>query len=145
MSFTHLCGWAHNARMKKRGHHPGETGDSRRLALAVGRGGLNGWLAAEEARLAEFEASVERAPISKRRGRWIERSVPAWTAEARVRFATARKKFRLALWLSGGRKHLDALEARQAAAFARLAERAAEERAKGWPLKTLYDAGPEVG
>lgn len=138
--------WAHYARMRKHRTDPGDAGDSRRLALAVGRGGLGGWLAAEEARLAEFEASVERAPISIRRGRWLERRVPEWAAEARVRFAAARKSYRLELLLGGGGKHLDAMEARQAAAFARLLERVGEERAKGWPRRTLYvwDA-PEVG
>jgi hypothetical protein len=144
-TFRHRAGRAHNALMTKRRTHPGDTGDSRRLALAVGRGGLNGWLAAEEARLAEFEAAVERAPISIRRGRWLERRVPEWAADARVKFAAARKTFRLALLLGGGGRHLDAMEARQAAAFARVLERVAEERAKGWPRRTLCAAGPEVG
>lgn len=132
--------------MRKHRTDPGEAGDSPRLALAVGRGGLDGWLAGQEARLAEFEAGVERAPISLRRGRWLERSVPVWAADARVRFAAARKAYRLELLLGGRGKQLAAMEARQAAAFARVLERVAEERAKGWPRRTLYDrAGPEVG
>lgn len=109
--------------------------------MAVGRGNVDRWLAAEEARLAEFEASVERAPISIRRGRWLERSVPVWAADARVRFAAARKVYGLALLVGGGGKRLDAMEARQAAAFARVLERVAEERAKGWPRRTLHVAG----
>ena len=124
--------------MTKRRTHPGGTGDSRRLALAVGRGGLKGWLAGQEARLAEFEAAVERAPISMRRGRWLERRVPEWAADTRVMFAAARKTYRLELLLGGGGKHLDEMEARQAAAFARVLARVSEERAKGWPLRTLY-------
>ena len=40
--------------------------------------------------------------------------------------------------LGGGKRRLREIEARQVAAFARLAARVAEERAKGWPLKTLY-------
>jgi hypothetical protein len=70
--------------------------------------------------------------------------VPERAADARVKFAAARTTFRLALLLGGGR-HLDAMEARQAAAFARLLERVAEERAKGWPRRTPYVAGPEAG
>jgi hypothetical protein len=131
--------------MTKRRTHPGDTGDSRRLALAVGRGGLNGWLAKLEVRLAEFEAGVERIPISKRRGRWLERTLPVWAADARAEFASVREAYRLELLLGGGGRHLDAMEARQTAAFARVLERVAEERAKGWPLRTLYAAGPEVG
>ncbi len=124
--------------MTKRRTHPGDTGDSRRLALADGRGGLDGWLAALEARLAEFEAGLERMPISIRRGRWLERTLPLWAADARVEFAAVREAYRLELLLGGRGKHLDAMEARQAAAFARVLERVAEERAKGWPRRTLY-------
>ena len=40
--------------------------------------------------------------------------------------------------LGGGKRRLREIEARQLAAFARLAARVSEERAKGWPLKTLY-------
>lgn len=130
--------------MTKRRTHPGDTGDSRRLALAVGRGGLNGWLAKLEVRLAAFEAGVERIPISKRRGRWLERTLPVWAADARAEFAAVREAYRLELLLGDGGRHLDAMEARQTAAFARVLERVAEERAKGWPLRTLHAAGPDL-
>ena len=124
--------------MTKRRTHPGGTGDSQQLALAVGRGGLKEWLAALERRVAEFEAVVEHVPISQRRGRWLEKRLPALEADTRVMFAAARKTFPVALMLGGGKRRLREIEARQMAAFARLAARVAEERAKGWPLKTLY-------
>ena len=118
--------------------HPDGTGDSQQLALAVGRGGLKEWLAALERRVAEFEGTVEHVPISQRRGRWLEKRLPLLEADTRVMFAAARRKFPVALMMGGGKKRLREIEARQMAAFARLAARVAEERAKGWPLKTLY-------
>jgi hypothetical protein len=124
--------------MTKRRTHPGGTGDSQQLALAVGRGGLKAWLAALERRVAGFEAVVEHVPISQRRGRWLEKRLPLLEADTRVMFAAARRKFPVALMMGGGKLRLREIEARQMAAFARLAARVSEERAKGWPLKTLY-------
>lgn len=99
---------------------------------------LDKWLAAQERRVAAFEVSVERAPISMRRGRWLERTVPVWAAASRERFAAGRTTFRLDLSPGGSGERLLALEAREVAAFARLLSRVAEERAKGWPRRTLY-------
>jgi hypothetical protein len=122
--------------------HPGETGDSRRLALADVRVGLKAWMRLIEGHVAVMEKDVETCPISKRRGRWIERNAAAWIAEARERYARARRTYRLALVFSGMKVRLSVLEARHVAALERLAARAAAERAKGWPLKTLYGAAP---
>jgi hypothetical protein len=132
--------------MKSEKTSPGETGDSQRLALAGVGGELLAAIARIEGLITVMEKDVETCPISKRRGRWIERNVARWIVEVRAHFAGMHKRYRVRLWLSGVGARLRALEARQVAALERLAARAAEERAKGWPLKTLHDVGrkPEL-
>ena len=51
--------------------------------MAVGSEGLETWMARMERTLAGLERDVETCPISKRRGRWIERSAPAWRARGK--------------------------------------------------------------
>jgi hypothetical protein len=127
--------------MKNASRTGGSARGSRRLAFAADRERLKVVVAELDIRVSRLEVELAQTPISKRRGRWLEKQVPRWIEDTGTEMARLRLRY-LLVWMSiGAVDKLRELERRQVAAYRRVLLRVAEERAKGWPLKTLYGAG----